>query len=121
LTSRLGTEEKGRQLRDYSTAACGRCALKAHCTRNHENRRWEDEDVLERRQPRLKNHPEMLRKRKAMVEQPFGPIQRGMDQGYFLMRGKQTVRTEMRWSILADNSKRVLNILGVKARLEALA
>jgi hypothetical protein len=124
LTSRFGTEEKGRKIRYYSTAACGRCALKAQGTRTKDHRRitrWEDEDVLERRQHRLENHPEMMRKRKAMVEHPFGTIKRWMEQGYVLMRGKQKVSTEMSLSILAYNINRVLNILGVKTMIEALA
>jgi len=124
LTYRLGTEEKGRKIRYYSTAACGRCALKAQCTRNKDNRRitrWEYEDVLARMPQRLENHPEIMLKRKAMVEHPFGTIKRWMDQGYFLRRGKQKVSTEMSLSILAYNIKRVLNILGVKAMIEALA
>ena len=83
--------------------------------------RWEYEDVLERMQQRLENHPEMMLKRKAMVEHPFGTIKRWMDQGDFLMRGKKKVSTEMRLSILAYNITRVLNILGVKTMIEALA
>jgi hypothetical protein len=124
LTSRVGTEEKGRKLRDESTAACGRCALKAHCPRNKDHRRmtrWESEDVLERRPQRLANHPEMMRKRKAMVEHPVGTIKRWRDQSDFLMRGKQNVSPEMRWSLLAYNITRVLHILGVKTMIEALA
>lgn len=124
LAYRFGTEEKGRKIRYYSTAACGRCALKAQCTRNKGNRRitrWEYEDVLERMQQRLESHPEMMLKRKAIVEHPFGTLKRWMDQGYFLRRGKQKVSTEMSLSILAYNIKRVLNILGVKTMIEALA
>lgn len=124
LAYRFGTEEKGRKIRYYSTAACGRCALKAQCTRNKGNRRitrWEYEDVLERMQQRLESHPEMMLKRKAIVEHPFGTLKRWMDQGYFLRRGKPKVSTEMSLSILAYNIKRVLNILGVKTMIEALA
>jgi hypothetical protein len=72
-------------------------------------------------QQRLANHPEMMRKRTAIVEHPFGTIKRWMDQGYFLMRGKQNVSTDMSLSMLAYNITRVLNILGVKAMIEALA
>jgi hypothetical protein len=124
LTDCFGTAEKGRKIRDSSTAAGGRCTLKARCTRNKDNRRitrWAYEDVLERMQQRLEHHPEMMLKRKAIVEHPFGTIKRWMDQGSFLMRGKQKVRTEMRLTILAYNIKRVLNILGVKAMIGALA
>jgi Transposase DDE domain len=123
-TDRVGTAEKGRTLRDSSTAACGRCALKAHCPRHNGNRRMTrgaQEDVLERRPPRLENHPELRRKRRAMVEPPVGTIKRWMDQGSCLRRGKPTVRTERRWSLLASTITRVLTILGVKAMLEALA
>ena len=70
---------------------------------------------------RLANHPEMMRKRKAMVEHPFGTIKRWMDQGSFLMRGQKNVSTAMSLSLLAYNIKRVLNILGVKTMIEALA
>jgi hypothetical protein len=72
-------------------------------------------------QQRLASHPEMMLKRKAMVEPPFGTIQRWMDQGSFLMRGKQKVSTEMSLSILAYNIKRALNILGVQTMIKALA
>ena len=72
-------------------------------------------------QQRLESHPEMMLKRKAIVEHPFGTLKRWMDQGYFLRRGKQKVSTEMSLSILAYNIKRVLNILGVKTMIEALA
>jgi hypothetical protein len=44
-----------------------------------------------------------------------------MDQRYFLMRGKQHVSTDMSWSLLAYNIKRVLNILGVETLIAALA
>jgi Transposase DDE domain len=124
LTQRFGTAEQGRKLRYSSTAACGRCALKAHCTRSKDQRRmprWAYEDVLERLQQRLEHHPAMRLTRKAMVEHPFGPIQRWMDQGSCLMRGKQNVSPAMSVSMLAYNIKRVLHILGVKTMLEALA
>jgi hypothetical protein len=124
VTSRVGTEEQGRQIRSYATAACGRCALNARGTRNNANRRmtrWEDEDVLERRQPRLESHAAMRRKRKAMGEPPLGTLKRWRDQGDLLRRGQPKVRTARSLSRLAYNSKRGLNILGVQAMLEALA
>jgi hypothetical protein len=76
---------------------------------------------LKRMPPRLENPPEMRLKRKAMVEPPVGTLKRWMDQGSFLMRGKPHVSTEMSWSMLAYTIKRVLNILGVKTMIEALA
>jgi Transposase DDE domain len=124
LTYRFGTEEKGRTIRSYSTAACGRCAVNAPCPRPKDQRRmtrWAYEDVRERMPQRLANHPEMRLKRKAMVEPPFGTIKRWMDQSDFLLRGQQHVSPAMRGRILAYHITRVVNILGVKTMIEALA
>lgn len=124
LTYRFCTVEKGRSIRYYSTSACGTCSLKPQCTRNKENRRltrWEYEEVTERMQQRVSQHPELLRKRKMIVEHPFGTIKRAMDQGYFLMRGKDKVSAEASLTVLAYNIKRVINILGVNRMMQALA
>jgi hypothetical protein len=83
--------------------------------------RWDYEDVLERRQQRREHHPEMRRKRKAIVEPPLGTIKRWLDQGDFLTRGKPNVSPDMRLSMLAYHITRVRNILGVKTMIEALA
>jgi transposase len=123
LTYRFGTVEKGRAIRYYSTAACGTCALKPQCTRNQDNRRitrWEYEDVLERMQRRVNEQPEKMRKRKQLVEHPFGTMKRWMEQGYFLMRRKEKVATEMSLTVLAYNVKRVLNLVGTQKLIAAL-
>jgi len=59
--------------------------------------------------------------RKALSEHPYGTMKRGMDQGYFRLKGLQTVRGEFSLTVLAYNLKRVLNIVGVPRPLEALA
>jgi hypothetical protein len=66
-------------------------------------------------------HPEKLKRRKEIVEHPFGTIKRNMNQGYFLMRGLSKVRTEMNLTVVAYNMKRVMNIPGVKRMVQALA
>jgi transposase len=124
LTYRFATVEQGRSIRYYSTPACGTCALKPQCTRNKESRRitrWEDEAVLERMAQRVSEHPEIMRKRKMIVEHPFGTIKRWMDQSYFLMRGKERVSAEASLTVLAYNMKRAMNILGVAALVRAVA
>ena len=65
--------------------------------------------------------PEKYRKRKMLVEHPFGTIKRWMDQGYFLMRGLVKVRAEFSLSVLAYNIKRVITILGVEAMVAAVS
>lgn len=117
LTFRFETVEQGRHIRYYSTSAWQGCPFKAQCTRNKGNRRitrWVHERLLEDMQQRVLANPEQVKSRKSIVEHPFGTIKRWMDQGYFLTRGLETVRGEMRLTILVYNLKRVINILGVQ-------
>ena len=111
-------------MRYYSTPACKGCALKARCTRNKESRRitrWEQEGILDAMAQRVNDHPELRTRRKAIVEHPFGSMKRGMDQGYFLMRGLVKVRSEFSLTVLAYNLKRVINLVGVPRMIAALA
>jgi hypothetical protein len=123
LTYRFSTVEQGRGMRYYSTSACKGCALKPQCTRNKESRRitrWEQEGILDVMEQRLTDHPELRTRRKAIVEHPFGSMKRGMDQGYFLMRGLVKVKSEFSLTVLAYNLKRVINLVGVPRMLAAL-
>jgi len=124
LAYRFSTVERERGTRYYSTGACGRCALKARCTRSKESRRitrWEEEGILDAMAQRLKKHPDLYARRKTIVEHPFGTMKRWMDQGYFLTRGLVKVRAEFSLTVLAYNLKRVLNLVGVPRMLAALA
>ncbi|MGH7665647.1 MAG: IS1182 family transposase [Gemmatimonadaceae bacterium] len=124
LTYRFSTVEGGRGMRYYSTGACGRCAMKARCTRNQQSRRitrWVDEAVLEAMERRLRAQPELLTRRKAIVEHPFGSMKRGMDQGYFLMKGLEKVGAEFSLTVLAYNLRRVITLVGVPRMMTALA
>lgn len=124
LTFRFTTVELGRQIRYYATTACRTCAIKVHCTRHKEGRRitrWVHEHILEQMQKRIEANPGLMKKRKQVIEHPFGIIKHWNDQGYFLMRGLEKVRAEMRLSALAYNLKRVLHILGVPTMIAAVA
>ena len=124
LDYRFSTVEQGRGMRYYSTSACKGCALKPQCTRNKESRRitrWEQEGILDVMEQRLTDHPELRTRRKAIVEHPFGSMKRGMDQGYFLMRGLVKVKSEFSLTVLAYNLKRVINLVGVPRMLAALS
>ena len=124
LTYRFSTVEQGRGMRYYSTSACGNCSIKASCTRNKESRRitrWENEAALEAMEQRLKRQPDLLGRRKAIVEHPFGSMKRWMDQGYFLTKGLEKVGTEFSLTVLAYNLRRVINLVGVPRMLAKLA
>ena len=124
LTYRFDTVEKGRHIRYYTTRACKTCQMKSKCTRNKEGRRitrWVHEEILEQMEKRVASNPDLMKKRKMIVEHPFGTIKHWNDQGYFLMRGLEKVRAEMSLSALAYNIKRVINILDVPKMIQALA
>jgi transposase len=124
LTYRSTTVELGRTIKNYRTSACGRCALKPRCTRNKDGRkitRWVDEHLLENMAAQLRRAPELFAQRKALSEHPFGTMKRGMDQGYFLLKGLRKVRGEFSLTVLAYNLKRVLSLVGVPRLVEALA
>jgi transposase/macrodomain Ter protein organizer (MatP/YcbG family) len=124
LTYRSTTVELGRTIKNYRTSACRGCALRARCTRNQDGRkitRWVDEHLLEAMEARLQRAPELMRRRKELSEHPFGTMKRGMDQGYFLLKGLRKVRGEFSLTSLAYNLKRVINIVGVPQLLAALA
>jgi len=124
LNFRFQTTEKGREIRYYATSACKHCHLKSKCTRNKQGRRitrWVNEALLEHMQRRVRAEPEKVKKRKVIVEHPFGTMKHSMNQGYFLTRRLPNVRSEMSLTVLAYNIKRVINILGVPKMMEALA
>jgi hypothetical protein len=124
LTFRFATVERGRPIRYDATTACRTCALKARCTRHKEGRRmtrWEHEHILEKRQQRVEANPALMKRRKQLVEHPFGTIKHWHDQGYFLMKGLAKVRAEFSLSTLAYNLRRVVTILGVPCMVRALA
>jgi transposase len=118
LSYRSSRFELGRSIRYYRApvSVCRACARKAQCTRNQEARRlsrWEHEELLEQMQQRVVAQPEKMKQRKTLSEHPFGTIKRGMDAGYFLLRGLDKVRAEMSLTVLAYNLKRVINLIGV--------
>ena len=122
LGYRCEVKEEGRQVKYYETAACRNCSIKSRCTKgkNRRIKRLADEEVVERMAARVRAGPDKVRLRKQLAEHPFGTIKRSMGQGYFLMRGKLKVETEMGLTLMAYNMKRVINIVGVKKMLEAL-
>jgi hypothetical protein len=69
----------------------------------------------------MKQRPEILDRRREVVEHPFGSIKQWINQGAFLMRGLDKVRAAFSLTALAYNLRRALNILGVERLMEAVA
>ena len=57
----------------------------------------------------------MMKKRKCLVEHPFGTLKQWCGWTHFLMRGLEKVRAEFSLLMLCYNFKRVLSILGLDA------
>ncbi len=123
LTYRYTNVEAGLTVSRYWTSACPKCPIKTQCTPGKERRvtRWEHEAVLETMQERLDANPDAMRIRRQTVEHPFGTLKARMGSTHFLTKTKPRVSTEMALHVLAYNLTRVLNIMGSKAILKAIA
>jgi transposase len=117
------TRSKKDRLYLYTTGACSGCRLKEQCTTGKQ--RWVsrhfEEDVLNEVADRTEANPLIMRRRKAMVEHPFGTLKRRMDGGRFLVRGLQKVKAEMALAVTAYNLTRAINVLGARRLCQALA
>jgi transposase len=79
LTYRFTTQEKGRPIAYYRAHDCKSCPLKPQCTRNQGNRtitRATFEEAQEEMAQRVARRPDLLRRRKAIIEHCFGTIKR---------------------------------------------
>ena len=123
LSCRYTSTEDGKVLHRYWTSVCGECALKPQCTTGPQRRvtRWEHEHVLEAVQERLDKNPEAMRVRRETAEHPFGTLKSRMGTTPLLMKTLPKVATEMALSVLAYNFTRVMNIIGAKPLMAALA
>lgn len=122
LIWRMTSEEHGVTVHRYWSSACAGCALKPRCTTGKERRitRWEHEAVIEALEARLDKEPERMRVRRQTAEHPFGTLKAWMGHTHFLMKTLKHVSTEMSLHVLAYNLKRVMNILGTKALIQAI-
>jgi transposase len=96
----------------YNRKACADCPIKRNCTtRAHRViGRRDNEPVAERTAARVLAHPELMAKRREIVEHVFGSM-RQWGHDTFLMRGLQKVRGEFSLTALTYNLRRVLNLV----------
>jgi len=110
-------------LKIYETNSCKHCDLKPKCTKAKRNRliyRWEYEEVIEQMEQRIRMNKQLLKKRKSLVEHPFGTLKHWMGYGSFLTRGIEKVSAEMSLAVLTYNLKRAITIMGVKKLVQAV-
>jgi transposase len=123
LPYRYTNEEADKMLRRYWTNVCKNCSIKSQCTPGSERRitRWEHEHLLDAVQQRLDANPLAMRQRRETVEHPFGTMKARMGATHFLTKTLSKVAAEMALSVLAYNPTRVMNIVGIKPLIAAIA
>lgn len=106
----------------YTREGCDTCSLQSKCTKA--NKRWVgrhfNEEAFERCEARLKQNPELMYQRMAIVERPFAILKQIMGFRRFLCWGMDGARSEMSLVVLSYNLKRMMNKEGVHALLAAL-
>ena len=123
LVWRFATEEHGQVIHKYWSSNCPKCPMKVRCTtgKNRRVARWEHEHVVEALDARLEREPERMRVRRSTAEHPFGTLKCWMGYTHFLTKTVPKVSTEMSLHVLAYNMKRMINILGTRRLIEAIA
>lgn len=119
-------KKKGRatyQFQKYSTARCKECPVKSLCTSakgSREIERSQYQDVIDENNERVREDPDLLKKRQQIVEHPFGTIKRGWGYSYTLLQGIKKVNAEVAIIFTMYNLRRVISVLGVQELLARL-
>ena len=108
--------------KEYTSQACGTCPLKPQCTEAARRVIVRDfyEDAREAMHRRASADPIWMKHRRETAEHPFGTMKWLMAHPRFLVKGLRKAKAELALGVLSYNLKRVINILGVPALLQAL-
>jgi transposase len=104
----------------YNYAACRKCGLRAQCTLAAYRKiiRRTNESVMERAFQRVVARPDLVARRKEIVEHVIGTF-RNWNYDKFLTKGLDNVRTEFSLSALAYNLRRVVGMMRVDQLIAA--
>lgn len=107
--------KRGKAYRKYQCSQCDDCPLRSLCTKSKTGRiiyRRIDNVALKQYidKTHRKEYKELIRKRKSIVEHPFGTIKYWMGQIPILLRGKEKVQAEVDLYTTCYNLKRLTNI-----------
>jgi hypothetical protein len=110
--------------KQYKTKSCKGCPENALCTKSKKGRvieRNENIEDTQRNKIAIENNKELYKRRQEIVEHPFGTIKRQWGFDYTLMKGKKKVDGDVGLIFIAYLFTRVMNIMGLKALMEAIA
>jgi transposase len=120
----LKQHNRGDRLYAARVEDCASCPLKQKCTKSERRHvsRHAHEAAFERMQQRLQAQPEMMVRRRCIVEHPFGNLKQWLfGNGRFLLRQLGGTQGEMSLAVQAYNLKRAINVLGARRMIELLA
>lgn len=109
--------------RRYWTTACQNYSLKSQCATGTERwiTRWEQEHLLDAVQQRFDANPHAMRQCREAAEHPFGTMKARMSATHVLTKTLLKVAAKMALAVLAYNLTRVMNFVGAKLLMAALA
>jgi transposase len=123
LNERHTNTSHGKKRILYSNrAACRSCSLRTQCTTANYRviGRRTNEAVAERAAQRVAAQPQIVARRKSIVEHVFGTL-RQWDHDSFLLRGLEKVRAEFSLSALTYNLRRLMSLKTLQEVLKAVA
>ena len=99
---------------------CTVCSIRSQClpekTPAKRLWRWEHESLIDAHRTKMQTRKakNMIKKRAALAEHPFGTIKQKLGWSHFLVRGKTKVAGENALIMLTYNFRRLLNLIGIK-------
>lgn len=111
------TSKNGMKYRKYKCSNCNSCKYKSACTTSAKGRtiqRWVHEDILELVNQDTWDNNDIYKKRRCIVEHPFGTVKRTLGYTFFLRRQKNNVDAEAASMFIAYNFKRLLGMFSTQ-------
>jgi transposase len=120
INQTVRVDRHGREVNEYrcDSQACSCCPQKALCTNSENGRMLKVSANIELMMAYLEGlkaeeNKLLIRKRKELVEHPFGTIKRTFGYTHFLLKGLDKVKAEFSFICFIYNLKRVLNIIPI--------
>lgn len=125
LTNGTWYTKRGLQFKQYKTKACRTCPVKNLCTTAVQNgrmiQRSEFAPYIERNKANMLKKRFLYKRRKAIVEHPYGTIKRQWGFNYILTKkGKERASADVGFMFTAYNLRRLFNIIGQEELIEYL-
>jgi transposase len=118
--------KSGSIFQQFKTRVCKGCPVRKRCTKSEKNgkivQRRQYADNIEANRKRIEENPETYKKRRAIVEHPFGTIKRQWGFSYVLTKKYlNRASADIGFMMLAYNLRRIINIIGKEELREYLS